>query len=327
MIKILQKTTILLLLSSLTIIHADSVHYELAESSRSIMRVGPNQSLDLLVEQIYPNNETLWPRIKEEMRRINPGAFNRYTGRLIVGQRLKLVTIKQINERVVFAQDQVGEVSAIKGYAVITDTNGNDNRLSLNSVVYEGDRVVTSPGSELELSMIDGAKMRIKEDSAVRISEYEMKSGFESGSKSIIDLIKGGLRKITGSIGANPLSIYRFHTGVMTIGVRGTDFVVKLCNENDCEVSAGRNDQATRLHVVVLDGLITLQDEEGVQGELALGQYAVATSDKKVRVDDLVPVKGLLNQEELELFNKMEPPPRNEASVWPWILGGALLGL
>ena len=327
MIKILQKTTILLLLSSLTIIHADSVHYELAESSRSIMRVGPNQSLDLLVEQIYPNNETLWPRIKEEIRRINPGAFNRYTGRLIVGQRLKLVTIKQINQRVAFTQDQVGEVSAIKGYAVVTDNNGNDNRLSLKSVVYEGDRVVTSPDSELELSMIDGAKMRIKEDSAVRISEYEMKSGFESGSKSIIDLIKGGLRKITGSIGANPLSIYRFHTGVMTIGVRGTDFVVKLCNENDCEVSAGRNDQTTRLHVVVLDGLITLQDEEGVQGELALGQYAVATSDKKVRVDDSVPVKGLLNQEELELFNKMELPLQKEASVWPWILGGALLGL
>ena len=80
-------------------------------------------------------------------------------------------------------------MSAIKGYAVVTDNNGNDNRLSLNSVVYEGDRVVTSQDSELELSMIDGAKMRIKEDSSVRISEYEMKSGFESGSKSIIDLI------------------------------------------------------------------------------------------------------------------------------------------
>lgn len=326
MIKTLIKITILLLLSSFTVIHADTIRYELAESSRAIMRVGPNQSLDLLVEQIYPDNESLWPRIKQEIRRINPEAFNRYTGRLIVGQRLKLVTIKQINERVALNKNQVGQVSAINGYAVVTDNNGKENRLSKNAVIYEGDRVVTSKGVELELSMIDGASLRVKQDSAVRISEYEMKSGFESGSKSIIDLIKGGLRKITGAIGANPLSIYRFHTGVMTIGVRGTDFVVKLCNENDCEKSAGRNDKATRMHVVVLDGLVTLEDEDGVKGELALGQYAVATADRKVRVDDSRPVKGLLNEEEQQMFDKTQPLQEQENTLWPWILGGALLG-
>jgi hypothetical protein len=297
------------------------------------MRVGPNQTLDLLVEQIYPDSKPLWPRIKQEIRRINPGAFNRYTGDLLVGERLKLVTIKHIRERVAFKLDEVGKVSAIKGYAVVTDNNGKDNQLNKDAILYEGDRVVTSEGAQVELSMIDGAKMQVKPDSAVRITEYVMKSGFETGSRSIIDLIKGGLRKITGAIGANPQSIYRFHTGVLTIGVRGTDYVVKLCKANDCQQSAGRNDSDARMHVVVLDGLITLEDEEGVKGELGLGQYVVATKDNKMRVDDAKPVAGLLNTEERELFDKMEPVEKQEEDdddsgiPWPWILGGALLGL
>lgn len=329
MLKILINSIVIFVISAPGFLHADTTRYEFAESSRSIMRVGPNQTLDLLVEQIYPQSREHWPRLKQEIRRINPGAFNRYTGRLLVGQRLKLVTIKQIKERVAFKLNEVGKISAIQGYAVVTDNNGKENQLREGAVLYEGDRVVTTKGAQVELSMIDGAKMRVKPNSAVRITEYVMKSGFETGSRSIIDLIKGGLRKITGSIGANPQSIYRFHTGVLTIGVRGTDYIVKLCKENDCSQSAGRNDVDTRMHVVVLDGLITLQDEEGVQGQLALGQYAMANKDNKVRVDDARPVQGLLNTEEQELFDKMEPMPvpEDDGIVWPWILGGALLGL
>lgn len=307
-------------------LQAETIQYELVESTRSIMRTGPNQSLDLMVQQIYPNNESLWPQIKQKIRQINPHAFNRYSGRLMENQRLKLVTIKTIRQGEIRIDKQVGNVTSVKGLAVVTDKNGKDGSLKDNSVIYEGDRITTRQGAELVVRMVDGAEMRIKPDSSVRITEYEMKSGFDSGSRSIIDLIKGGLRKLTGSIGANPLSVYRFHTGVMTIGVRGTDYVLKLCEANDCEKSSSRNQQDARLHVVVLDGVITLEDEEGVQGELALGQYAVATADTKVFIDDAKPVKGLLNEEEQAIFDKTIPPEK-ESELWPWLLGGALLGL
>ncbi len=313
--------------SGLTQAVADEASYELAESSRAIMRVGPNQSLDMLVGQIYPEHQALWPEIKEKIKELNPYAFNQYTGRLIEGQRLKLVTVKRIMQGEVITFEQVGTINAIKGFATSTDKNGKENRLVEKSIIYEGDRLSTAKGAELVIKMIDGAEMRVKPDSSVRITEYQMKSGFESGSTSIIDLIKGGLRKITGSIGANPLSVYRFHTGVLTIGVRGTDYVIKLCPGNDCEQSARRNDADVRLHTVVLDGLITLEDEEGVRGELTLGQYAIATADTKVKVDDAKPVSGLLNAEEQALFDNMQPAEDKEGIYWPWLLGGALLGI
>ena len=311
---------------------SDSVRYEFAESSRSIMRAAPDQTLSMLVQQIYPDYKDIWPRLEQEIRQRNPNAFNRYTGRIIPGQRMKLITIKVIRKSQVLNMPVVGSVEMIQGYATATDRSGSDRVLDLDSDLYEGDRLTTDIKASLKVKMIDGAEIYLKQDSSVRLTEYLMKSGFENGSRSIIDLIRGGLRKITGSIGANPLNVYRFQTGVMTIGVRGTDYVVKLCEANNCERTAGRNDAGSRLHVVVLDGLISLEDEEGAVGELIMGQYAIATADTKVIVADSGPVSGLLESEERAEFARASKVYEKEEkaknrSIWPWIIGGALFGI
>jgi len=78
----------------------------------------------------------------------------------------------------------------------------------------------------------------------------------------------------------------------------------------------------------VLDGLISLQDEEGEAGDLIMGQYAIVSQNEKVMVnDDALPVAGLLSEEEQRLFNKLQAPKKDDSLVWPWLLGGALLGL
>lgn len=308
--------------------YAEEVRYEFAESTRSIMRVGPNQSLEMLVQQMYPRYQQLWPELEKEIRKRNPRAFSDYTGKVIPNSRLKLVTIKKIIQSEIAYLEQVGTVTEVDGYTIAIGKNGKERRLTGKSSIYEGDRLTTGQDATVVVNMIDGAEMRIKQDSSVRITEYTMKSSFETGSASVIDLIKGGLRKITGSIGANPLSVYRFHTGVMTIGVRGTDYVVMLCEENDCQNSAGRNDANTNLHVVVLDGLITLEDKDGQTGELIMGQYAVANAETKAIIDDAAPVQGLLTEQERQQFENLSPPGGDERKgFWPWLLGGALLGI
>ncbi len=330
-VKSVSLTIILLLLSAFFNAHSESERYEFAESSRSIMRAGPGQSLPMLVQQLYPGYKHLWPRLEQEIKTRNPLAFNRYTGKIIPGQSMKLVTIKVLRKSSVLHLHVVGEVQSIKGSVVATDTRGNDRRLVDKADLYEGDRLTTEKDSSLVVKMVDDAEIHLKQNSSVRLTEYKMKSGFEQGSRSILDLIKGGLRTITGAIGANPLSVYRFHTGVMTIGVRGTDYIAMLCEANNCEHSAGRNDAGTRLHVVVLDGLISLEDEEGTVGELIMGQYAVATPEAKVIQDDASPVSGLMNETEQEIYKKFQSSSAEAAeksgSMWPWIIGGALLGI
>ncbi len=323
----------------LTPLNAEEIHYEFVESSRQIMRVGPDQTLDKLVEQIYAEHKPLWPQIKQKIQEFNPEAFDSFTGQLIVGSSLKMVTIKKIHElrelrepgkpaklNAVNRFVQVGVIKGVNGYVIATDKNGKQNALQQNSPVYEGDRIKTSTDSTVAIDMVDGAKLYLKTDSSVRITEYVMKSAFEKGSRSIIDLIKGGLRKITGAIAANPLSIYRVSAGVMTIGVRGTDYVLMLCQVNDCEHSANSASEDSRLHVAVLKGAITLKDEEGVQGELAQGQYAVADWGKVQKMDNQEPVPGLLNEAESKIYQNAKPP-EEENGLWPWLIGGALFGL
>ncbi|MCP4078160.1 MAG: FecR domain-containing protein [Gammaproteobacteria bacterium] len=326
-IKSVSLTVLLLLFAVFFNAHAESERYEFAESSRSIMRAGPGQSLSMLVQQIYPGYKQLWPRLEQEIKTRNPQAFNRYTGKIIPGQRMNLVTIKVLRKGSVLHLHVVGEVQSLKGFAKATDTRGNDRRLVAKAELYEGDRLTTDKDSSLVVKMVDDAEIHLKQNSSVRLTEYKMKSGFERGSRSILDLIKGGLRAITGAIGANPLSVYRFHTGVMTIGVRGTDYIAMLCEANDCEHSAGRNDADTQLHVVVLGGLISLQDEEGEVGELNMGQYAVATPETKVIKDDALPVNGLLNETEKKIYKEFQSSAKKSGAMWPWVIGGALLGI
>lgn len=319
-------TIMLLIFSVFHNAQAEPARYEFSESSRSIMRAGQGQTLSMLVQQLYPDHQKIWPKLEKEIRTRNPHAFNRYTGKIIPGKRIKLVTIKVIRKSHIVTQHVVGEVDSIKGSVVATDTRGNDRRLVDKADLYEGDRLTTEKGATVVIRMIDDAEIHLKQNSSVRLTEYKMKSGFETGSRSILDLIKGGLRTITGSIGDNPLSVYQFHTGVAAIGIRGTDYVIMLCEGNDCEQSSGRNDADSRLHVVVLDGLISLQDEEGVVGELIMGQYAIVTAEAKVKVDNADPVSGLLSEKEQGIFKDIQIP-QDSNLIWPWILGGALLGL
>ncbi len=318
----------LLLLFSTPSWSGEKVQYEFIESSRSILRAGPGQSLSMLVQEMYPGHKKLWPQIEQEIRRRNPQAFNQYSGKIIPGRRIKLITVKVIRDSYIVHQKVVGQVEEIKGTVEATDTRGSTRTLQAKSEVYEGDRISSGPKGTVRIVMVDEAEFHLKVDSSVRLTEYRLKSGFDKGSKSIIDLIKGGLRTLTGAIAANPLAVYRFQTGVMTIGVRGTDYVVKLCQINDCIHSSGRNDSQASLHVAVLDGLITLQDEEGVVGEMIMGQYAIVNQSEKVMVDDARPVAGLLNAQEQRIFEKLQTSPEQKDSLtWPWLLGGALLGL
>lgn len=316
------------LLSLLQPLQAQTPDYEFIASSRSLMRAGSGQTLQMLVQEIYPGYKKLWPEIEQEIRRRNPQAFNQYTGRIIPGRRIQLITIKTVHSSVLLHKTVVGHVAEINGTVEAVDTRGSVRTLNKKSEIYEGDRVTSALGSTARLDMVDEAVIDLKPDSSIRLTEYRLKSGFEKGSRSIIDLIKGGLRTLTGMIAANPVAVYRFQTGVMTIGVRGTDYVVKLCKKNDCQHSASRNDQNARLHVAVLDGLIYLEDSDGRQGDVIMGQYAIATNDEKVMVNDARPAPGLLNAQEQQRFSHLKPPKKDKSLVWPWLLGGAaLLGL
>ncbi|MCP3687739.1 MAG: FecR domain-containing protein [Gammaproteobacteria bacterium] len=312
--------------------------HEIATSSRVITRIIPGMTVDDIIRKIYPQEEKLWPEIKEKLIDINPDSFYQYSDKLVPGSRLKLVVIKRFHddeEEVSSNKHKVGYIVRQEGQARVRDHNGEIQGLETNSLVYEGDRITTAKGASLYIQMDDGAEIFLKSDSVIRISEYVVTP--DNGvSSSILDLIRGGLRKITGAIGASLRSNYKVQTGLATIGIRGTEYVIKLCKQDDCSQAVGRNDPGAKLHAVVLEGLITMTKED-TQILMAVGEYGTATAEGLV-IEENVPVPvGMLNEDESTRFNVITIPEQIEekqaeqaeqepaGNDWVWLLGLGLL--
>ena len=80
------------------------------------------------------------------------------------------------------------------------------------------------------IEFVDGAKATIRPDSKLVVKEYAFT---EADNGALLDLVKGGLRCITGGIAKKRPESYRVKAGVATLGVRGTEFALRIC-EDDC---------------------------------------------------------------------------------------------
>lgn len=306
------------------------VTIELEPSSRVILHVDPGMSIDQIVRKVYPTEVELWLDIKNRLIELNPYSFHPNSDRLVAGSRLKLVEIKRVAEQVVSNKSKVGYVARQKGRVTVKDLNGETQILETNSPIYEGDRITTGMGSTAYIAMDDGAEIYLKEDSVIKISTYVITSEFDKDSSSVLDLIRGGLRKITGSIGASALSNYQVQTGLATIGIRGTEYVIKLCKQDDCNQTVGRNDPDAKLHAVVLKGIITLTTEDDVQILMAIGEYGTASREELAVLEDVTVPSGLLDTQESTQFNVTIPQQQEKVedssdSMWKWILGIILI--
>ena len=290
-------------------------------------------TIDDIIARVYPTDEDLWPQIKAKLIETNPYSFVQYSDRLIPGVRLKLVDIRRIlDQEELIPKVQVGHVAQLGGQASASDVNGRMNQLQINSIIFEGDRLETAPGAELYILMDDGAEVHLKEDSVLKISEYVITAGYDEGSSSILDLLRGGLRKLTGSIGGSALANYQVQTGLATIGIRGTEYVIKLCKLDDCSQTVSRNDPDAKLHAVVLEGAITLTTDKDVQILIAMGEYGTATTEVLVVEEEKSVPVGFLDAEESQLFNVTVPQQVGQqeeetSSSWMWIVGVLLLAV
>ena len=289
-------------------------------------------TVDDIIARIYPKDKDLWPQIKQKLIETNPYSFVQYSERLITGMRLNLVDIKRIYEQEELTPKiKVGHVAQMGGQASAQDVNSRMQRLQINSQIYEGDRLETELGSSLYILMDDGAEVHLKEDSVLKVSEYVITAGYGKDSSSILDLLRGSLRKITGAIGASAVANYQVQTGLATIGIRGTEYVIKLCKQDDCTQTVSRNDPDVKLHAAVLKGAITLTTDDDVKILMAMGEYGTATPETLI-IEEEVPVPaGFLDAEETQKFNVTVPqkvePEEQSSNGWMWIVGVLLLAV
>lgn len=144
-----------------------------------------------------------------------------------------------------------GKTILARGAVLATDAESTQQRtLKRRDTVYGVDKITTGEKSKAQFSMSDGGLIALKENSELNIANYEFNTTTQQGSASI-ELIKGGLRSISGVIKKNG-GAYSVKTPVGSIGIRGTHFELQLIDGD--------------MYVAVWDGAIdlTLEDQSVV---------------------------------------------------------------
>jgi hypothetical protein len=125
-------------------------------------------------------------------------------------------------------QAAIGQVIWTKGIVQAQQPGQAPRTLQRRSVIYEHDSITTNKDGSGELSFVDNGVMSLNPDSEFRVDAYKYKKDAPAEDKSVMTLVKGGFRTITGTIPKDNPDAYKITTPVATIGVRGTQYATVL---------------------------------------------------------------------------------------------------
>lgn len=172
---------------------------------------------------------------------------------------------------------ETAAVTATTGTVVVQKRDGALRSVAPGSKVEVGDVVITQPNSTAQLKFTDGGDLSIAGNSQLRVDAYAFDKARPREDSLAISLLKGGLRAITGLVGKRgDREAYKVQTGTATIGIRGTEFIAALCDE-DClkEAASARVVRATDSEIVarvaLLVGAATAIDKPGTSRALQVG--------------------------------------------------------
>lgn len=183
------------------------------------------------------------------------------------------------------ARNDAGRISMLTGRATAAGDEGVIRPLVEGGRVFSGEVISTGPGSYLNIVFTDGGRILLRPNSRFEITRYRYSgtepageaprddtatTGQAESDSAFFSLLKGGFRAITGLVGQRDKQDFSVRTPVATIGIRGTDFEVRLCSGDCQDISPAPRDG---LYAGVFDGGIGIVNGAGEQVSLA-GQYA-----------------------------------------------------
>lgn len=137
-----------------------------------------------------------------------------------------------------FAAEAIGRVAETSGTVVRIKAAGAPELLGGGSPLATGDVIETQANSGAELRYDDGTVVRLAARSRFTVPEYRLAPQQAAEERFVSRLLAGAMRVVTGTIAKRQPRNARFVAHTATIGIRGTDFVVRLC-DNDCVPAEG----------------------------------------------------------------------------------------
>ena len=169
------------------------------------------------------------------------------------------------------AATNAGRVTQVHGRATVASPEGDIRRIRKGTGIASGATINTGSGSFAKIKFKDGGSIFLRPSTRFRVDAFEDTEGKkEKEEKSFFSLLKGGMRFVTGLIAKRNRNAYRINTPTATIGIRGTDAALQIC-EGNCAAPDG-------VHLLVFDGEVVMQTLEGLEVNTPAGKAAFVSS-------------------------------------------------
>lgn len=121
----------------------------------------------------------------------------------------------------------VGVVAHLSGPLVAKKANGTVKLLVAKSEVENGDTLVSEKNTYAQIKFIDNGEITLRPNTTFKIEKFAYDANQPEGDAAKFDLVKGGLRSITGLLGKRNKEKFEMKTPSATIGIRGTTFIAQ----------------------------------------------------------------------------------------------------
>jgi len=277
--------------------------------------IKPGDSLYKIARNLFPNNTKKQALLRKELIKQNPQAFRNGPANISVGDKLQLpdFAIKQKKPEPIIAIKKPEKIKArpaiqepVEANSIVTpdpediigqviinvgelsaQNRGSTRGLNRRSSIYRGDTIRTGKRSLTQIRLKDGALLSLRPHTELKLAEYRYNGQQDGSERSVVELIKGGFRTITGAIGHKNKNSYQVRTTVATIGIRGTHYSLVLCQQSSCS-DKETGDVEDGLYGGVADGSIVIENQTGIH-RFNNDQFFQLTSANSKPVEFLLP--------------------------------------
>ena len=159
-----------------------------------------------------------------------------------------------------------GAVSQLSGTLAVKRADGSIKLLSQKSEVAPGDTLTTEKDSYAQVKLSDGGLVTMKPNTRVKLDDYFFSDQQPEKDSLTYNLLKGGLRFVTGLIGKRGnRDAYKLTTATATVGIRGTAGGADDCTDllNPCRNPENNQDLPAGVYVNVTEGEIVVANSAG----------------------------------------------------------------
>ncbi len=161
-----------------------------------------------------------------------------------------------------------GRIVLATGDVAIRDVAGKQRTANTGMALESGESVITQQG-RTQIKFSDGGLISLQPSTEFKVESYQFEKDNREVDDASFNLIKGGLRALTGLVGKARREAYQMKNPTSTIGIRGTEFQALMCSAS-CKEPDG-------LYVHTGEGRIVVKNAVG-EIDVIAGQSAYVAS-------------------------------------------------